>query len=298
MGRETLLTILLLLFGGLAAQPLALVPRRPLPEEDPRIAERRAWLQLWLPVAPTLVVTAWLCGWALREPDPVRAHFDHGMLIAASMPFALVALRAAFRAIWVMVREPTQLPICTVGLLRPQILFSPFHARTLDEGQVRAAWAHEQAHVRHHDPLRIWLAQIATDLQWPWPWVRRRFGSWLEVLECARDDEARSRGACGVDLAAAIVATARRSTPTSQPWRSRWSPSIDVALLGEARSLQTRVARLLAPLPEPAGATLWVRLSDPALLGMACATLGIVVALGAAYGNSILHPFLVWTWAV
>ena len=298
MERETLLTILLLLFGGLAAQPLALVPRKSLSEEVPRIAERRAWLQLWLPVAPTLVVAAWLCGWALREPDPVHARFDHGMLIAASLPFALVALRAAFRAVWVVVREPAQLPICTVGLLRPQILFSSFHARTLDEGQIRAAWAHEQAHVRHHDPLRIWLAQIATDLQWPWPWVRRRFESWLEVLEWARDDEARSHGACGVDLAAAIVATARRSSPTSQPRRPRWNTSIDVALLGEARSLQTRVTRLLIPLPEPAGAQPWVRVSDPVLLGMACATLAIIVALGAAYGNSILHPFLVWTWTV
>ena len=198
MGRETLLTLLLLLFGGLAAQPLSLLPRKPPPEEAPCIAERRAWIALWLPVLPTMLAAAWLCGWALREPDPVHARFDHGLVIAASLPFAWIALRAALRAAWVLLLpDPADLPICTVGILRPRILFSPFLARALDEEQIRAAWAHEQAHVRHLDPLRIWLAQIATDLQWPWPQAPRRLQRWLRILECARADSTVSRCTAG-----------------------------------------------------------------------------------------------------
>jgi hypothetical protein len=298
MERETLLTLLLLLFGGLAMQPLAPLPRRPLADEAPRIAERSAWLRLWLPVAPTLVVGAWLCGWALREPDPVQARFDHGMLIAASLPFALVALRAALRAAWALVREPAELPICTAGLWRPRILFSPLLARALDEGQIRAALEHERAHARHRDPLRIWLAQLATDLQWPWPWAQERFEAWLEILECARDDEARDRGADGIDLAAAVLTIARRSSPSLRPRGTWWAAPVDAALLGDAQSLQLRIARLLSPLPEADESPTWAGLGPTAAFAMAAALLSVAAALGAAYGNTILHPFFVWTWTV
>ncbi len=298
MERETLLTILLLLLGGLAAQPLALLPHRKPPAEAPRIAEHRAWLRLWLPVLPTLMVAAWLCGWALREPDPVHDRFDHGMLVAACLPFAAIALRAALRAAWALLREPAQLPICTAGLLWPRVVFSPFLARTLDEGQVRAAWEHERAHVRHRDPLRIWLAQIATDLQWPWPRARERFDGWLEILECARDDEARSRGASGVDLAAAVVATARQASPILRTQGARWTAAIDAALLGDARSLQARIARLLSPLANTAGTQTRIRLGDPAAAAVLAAMLVIACTLGAVYGEWILHALFLWTWTV
>lgn len=298
MGRETLLTLLLLLFGGLIMQPMALLPRRPLVNESPRIAERRAWLQLWLPVLPMLVMGAWLCGWALREPDPVRTRFDHGMLIGASLPFALIALRAALRSVWALVRAPIELPICTAGLWRPRIVFDPFLARALDERQIHAALEHERAHVRHRDPLRIWLAQLATDLQWPWPWARERFEAWLEILECARDDEARSRGASGTELAAAIVATARCTHSLPHTGRAGWMLGTDAALLGDARSLQARIARLLAPMPEDGGSASRMRLSDPAALAMLAALMCLAIALGAAFGNDVLHPFFLWTWTV
>ncbi|MDA8128250.1 MAG: hypothetical protein M0Z73_06090 [Betaproteobacteria bacterium] len=298
MGRETLLTVLLLLLGGLAVQPFALMPRRQCPGEAPQIAERRAWLQLWLPIVPALLVAAWLCGWALQESDPVHDRADPGMLVAACLPFALIALRAALRAAWAILRQPAELPICSTGLWRPHILFSPFLARALDEGQIRAAWEHEQAHVRHRDPLRIWLAQMATDLQWPWPWARERLDTWLEILECARDDEARSRGASGIDLAAAVVTTARLASSPLGPQAPRWLSPVDAPLLGDARSLQTRVARLLAPLPDSDGAHGWLRHGDTAVAALLAAMAGIAAASGAAYGEWIVHLLLEWTWAI
>ncbi len=295
MGRETLLTLLIVLFGGLVMQPLALLPWRLRPDATPRLAERRAWAQLWAPVVPMLLVGAWLCGWALREPDPVRTRFDHGMIIGASLPFAVLALRAVLRAAWALVREPAHLPVCTVGLWRPRVVVDPLFARQLDEGPLRAALEHECAHARHRDPLRIWLGQLAADLQWPWPRAHRRFQAWLEWLEHARDDEARGHGASATDLAAAVVATARRLPPMRAVTRGARLLPGEAALLGDPRLLASRIERLLQPLPEGCGLSGPSGWSDAAALIVLGLVLCAALALGAAYGNDFLHPFLLWT---
>lgn len=298
MERETLLVTLLAGFGGVAVQALALLPRRTCGDSSPQVAERRAWRQLWLPLLPLFVLGAWLAGWALREPDPVPDRMAPGMLMAISMPFALVAIRAAVRAAWAVVRAPRNLPIYTVGLLHPRVVFSPFLARRLEEGLVRAAWEHEQAHVRHRDPLRIWLAQIATDLQWPWPGARRRFAAWLEILECARDDEARGCGASGVDLAAAVLAIARIVSTALPPGGMAGETAIDAGLIGGGRALQERIARLLSPLPEFAGAPARTRFASPVLGAVAAAVLLCAGAIGAVCGEQVLRPLLAWTWSI
>lgn len=291
MERETLLTLLVLLFGGLALQPLALLPWRPLPHEIARAAERRAWQRLWWPVTPTLLVGAWLCGWAWSEPDPVRESVDSGLLLVTSLPFALVVLRAVLRAAWSLLRRPAALPICTTGLWRPQVVLDPFFARALGEGPLRAALEHERAHARHRDPLRIWLGQLAADLQWPWAGATRRFDAWLEVLEFARDDEARGRGVSGTDLAAAVLAVARQP---SLARRARPVGGGGVALLRDGRSLQRRIVRLLGP--ESQAPRVRTRLALESTVALAL--LAAAVALGAACGEPVLHAFFAWTWLI
>ncbi|MDE2608159.1 MAG: hypothetical protein KGL61_01165 [Burkholderiales bacterium] len=299
MERESLLTVLLILFGGLAVQPFAMLSLRTTPGLDGRSAERLAWLRLWLPVMPALMVAAWLCGWALREPDPVHDHLDRWVLIGACVPFAIVVWRAALRAVWALTREPFDAGtgVCTVGLLRPQILFSPFLAKTLDDDMIDAAWRHEQAHVQHRDPLRIWLAQLATDLQWPWPGARQRLDTWLEALELARDDEARRHGASGAALAAALLSTLRRASlgAEAQARRNRVHLSAHARLTGNPQALQRRVALLLAPLADapaasPRALTRFLQIEARFICMLMAA--GI---LGALYGERILHPLLAWT---
>jgi hypothetical protein len=277
--RESLLATLIILLGGLSLQLFALWrPSHLANESAARRRERALWLALWWPVAPALTVAAWLCGWALSQPDPVPNHVGR-LIFIATAPFAIVGLRALLRAAWSL-RECSHLHgILTVGLLRPRIVVARELARALDERALQAALAHERMHVRHRDPLRIWLGQIVTDLQWPWPSAQRRFMSWLEALELARDDEARTEGVAGADLAAAVLGSLRfhlASMPAA-------------TLTGSKDALPVRITRLLNPLPESAAD------SPPHYISMAAAlaiTWVAAAALGLCFGERLIGVLL------
>jgi len=154
-------------------------------------------------------------------------------------------------------------------------------AKALDDNAIDAALGHERAHARHRDQLRIWLAQVATDLQWPWPQASKRFRQWIHALELARDEEARSAGIAGPDLAAALLASVR--------FHQQASPFAIPALTGEPSALEERITRLLNPLLElteegnPRSRPLpWVL--APSLL--------VAVALGSVFGESVIAAVL------
>lgn len=294
MERETLLTLLIMLLGGLALQPLgALFPSLPI-TADGALTERHSWLRLWLPMAPLLLVAAWLCGWALTEPDPVPDVTDPWVIVALCTPFVFLFARAALRAAWALLRRPPDCGVSTIGLIQPQVVFSPFLAKQLDDGVIRAALAHEHSHARHRDPMRIWLAQIATDLQWPWPSATGRFRMWLDALEQARDDEARSAGADGAELAAAVLASVRflsDLTPEEQG-RLEGTQLAHARLIGDSRALKERVSRLLAPVcgPPHEQLTLTVKWERTAMLLVPLLIAALL--LGALYGERVMHPLL------
>ena len=238
MERECFLSILVALLGGAMILACGWWPARDAGGGNARNLERLRWKWIWLPLAPASVIAASLCGWALAEPDPTPEKASMS-LILGSVPFALLFGRAAIRAVWSLVREEGDVVTATVGLLRPWVLFSPYLAKTLDDRTIEAALAHERAHARHRDPLRIWLAQLATDLQWPWPQAQRRFGRWILALELARDEEARASGVDGSDLATAILASARLGRQAILP--------ANAALIGDPSTLKERISRLLEP---------------------------------------------------
>jgi hypothetical protein len=291
MERESLLAILIMVLGGVALQPLVWwpAPATDLPAAE---LERRSWRRLWLPLVPALLVAAWLCGWALREPDPVRDPLDPWVVLAVWLPFGLVFARAALRGVWSLVRLPTDCGVSTVGLIQPQVVFSPFLAKQMDDAAVGAALAHERAHAAHRDPLRIWLAQLVTDLQWPWPWAARRLEVWLEALELARDDEARTGGADGADLAAAVLGSVRYLEHLPRPrsgMRLTGTQLAHATLIGDAGALRRRVDRLLRPLP--CGARHGFERVDRAVLLLIPLLLAALV-LGIVYGQIVMRPLL------
>jgi beta-lactamase regulating signal transducer with metallopeptidase domain len=177
---------------------------------------------------------------------------------------------------WALIGDRCDPGTATVGLLRPWIVFSPRLAKRLDDRQIEAALAHEQAHARHRDPLRILLVQLATDLQWPWPQARERMRRWLLALELARDEEARAAGIDGIELADAIVASAR--------FGQQKNPGACAALTGDVTDLEERIARLLEPLREPRGTC---RDAYGSLL--MTSSLLMAVALGSVFGERVVR---------
>jgi BlaR1 peptidase M56 len=239
MDREYCLSFLIALVGGTALLACGWWPVTDVRVRSARGLEKITWRRIWLPVAPALAVASAFCGWALLEPDPLPEGMP-ALLILMSTPFLLLLARAAIRGAWALITDPGDPGTATVGLLRPWIVFSPRLAKKLDDLQIEAALEHERAHARHWDPLRIWLAQLATDLQWPWPQARARMQRWLIALELARDEEARTAGVEGTDLADAIIASAR--------FYQNANLSPQAALTGQAAALKERIALLLDPL--------------------------------------------------
>jgi len=170
---------------------------------------RVAWWRLVLPPFAGLLVFAFLVGWVIQEPNPADERIGSFVLALAWVGAAGV-LRASARALWsIHASTRTSIPIGTVGLLVPRVVVSEAFRRRVSRPALAAALAHERAHARAKDPLRIWCARIAADLQWPVPGTHRRFASWLLALEAERDDEAIASGISGEDLAEAILAAAR-----------------------------------------------------------------------------------------
>ncbi len=233
MDRDPLFLALVALVCGTVAWSLA--PLRAGSASGPAWQrERRSWRAV---IAPLLVVTfgtAMLVGWAFEEP----AQSDERL---APLAWALVVIvsvlwiRAFVRFVRCVTARPSS-PLAVVGILRPRIVLDPRLASILDADALQAALAHEAAHVRHRDPLRIALAQLAIDLQWPWQPAKLRLSAWRAALEEARDDEAVADGVHPEDLAEAIVATARLATGRGG------------AALGD-HAIVARVSRLLDDAP-------------------------------------------------
>ena len=282
MERESLLCVLIVMLGGLALQFFAGWSARVRSASAARQLEQQRWFALWRPLVSALVVAAALCGWALSQPDPVPHHVGPLVFVVCA-PFACIILRALGRALWSLLRPVGENGIATVGIIQPHVVVAPKLARSLDERVLDAALAHERAHVKHRDPLRIWIGQIAADLQWPWNNAQERFVDWLDALEHARDDEARAQGIEGADLAAAVLGLLRYQ---------RGLHAIEARLTGTEVRLQERIARLLKPLPDaPAKQSLsFVRLAG--LIALACA---IAVACGALFGERLIGPLLALT---
>ena len=285
MSRELVLATMVVVLCGAGAWLASWVPAASEPgdrrELSGRQLEARSWRRIWWTLLPAGVALATMFGWALQEPGVT----DELLLPTTALvvlPIAVLWLRCALRAC-VALRGPRAMPpIATVGLLRPRVVVAEDLRGTLDPEALMAALAHERVHVRHRDPLRIWLAQIATDLQWPSPSARRRFEHWLTSLEIARDEEARLGGASGEDLAAAVVAVAR------MPRRRLGAAMAGAGLTGAETSLASRVHRLLEPVP-PDGARRSILLPLAVL-----AVLVASVAIGATYGDYVLRamPFI------
>lgn len=238
--------------------------------------EPAAWWRLVLPACAGAIVLAFLVGWALREPDPSderATQVFYGLAVAG----ALIAGRAVWRAVASVRTAPDpRMPAATVGLVRPRVVVSSAFRGQAADDLLAAALAHEAAHARARDPLRIVVARLCADLQWPLPGARRRLHAWLEALEVRRDEEAVAAGACPIALAEAILVAARLAPVEAS--------GAVAPVAGQEPMLAHRVRRLLdrsAMAPATRAGAVWPRMTWLALLAAGA-------WLGAVHGESVL----------
>ena len=138
------------------------------------------------------------------------------------------------------------------------------------------------------------MAQLITDLQWPWPEARRRLENWLEALEWLRDEEARRSGTDGSDLAAAVLASVRflGALPARERTLMPGTQLAHARLIGDGESLQRRVERLLAPLPRGGRAVVRRMLGIPGRAALWLPLLTVMLALGVLLGAAAMGPLL------
>jgi hypothetical protein len=275
-------SFILVLLLLMTATPAAIVAGcRVVPEpcgsSSAREMERALWRSIWRPLAPALAVAGVMVGWAIAEPVPADEPVS-SLAVAIALPFAVVWGRALGRAASSLGKGGPQPLAATVGLLRPTVVLSPALESALDPEALAAVRAHERAHASHRDPLRIWLAQLATDLQWPSPAAALRLRAWRRTLEMARDEEVRQAGTEGPDLAAGILDAIRFMKTVS---------GVAAALIDEESSLRERITRLLGPLPDvPEPRTSFL---TP---GFVCAGVAAAVLAGIAFGDPIVAALL------
>lgn len=279
MERELALLILSAALCSASVWAAAVGVHRPLAGRTSSARERELWWRLMGPVIAAGLVLAFLVGWALQETDPTDERMNAWWVVPALLA-GLVVLRAAARALWsVRSARRAEHLIATVGFLQPRVVVSARFGEALSPAEQEAALAHERAHARSFDPLRVWLAQLACDLQWPAPGARARFDAWLAALEMRRDVEAVTAGASPLDLAAAIVSAARSGAGRAQAAAAHLTP--------RPSGVEARVRELLAlPAegPPPAPRAL-VRLVPLAL----SAAFLLAVLLGTHLGAVVLR---------
>ena len=129
---------------------------------------------------------------------------------------------------------------CTVGLWRPQIVLSADLVAALTPAELGAVIGHEWGHVCRRDPLRLALLQFCSTALWFLPIIRAFTHDSTRAMEDAADDSAVALTQAPLELAAALVKTAKAQA------RLHWSP---VPALGGEQVVTERVERLLALAP-------------------------------------------------
>jgi Zn-dependent protease with chaperone function len=94
---------------------------------------------------------------------------------------------------------------CT-GLLRPRLYLSNATLAVLNDAELDAVLAHEQHHLRHRDPLRIFFARMLGDALFFLPVLRRLSDRYAAMAELAADAAAVRRTNDPAPLASALVA--------------------------------------------------------------------------------------------
>ncbi|MFQ5882990.1 MAG: M56 family metallopeptidase [Candidatus Methylomirabilales bacterium] len=137
----------------------------------------------------------------------------------------------------------------TLGLVRPQVLLSEGMISTLSEEELGAVLCHEVGHVRHRDPFRLALVRFLADAVWFLPVARPLAGNFADAVEEKADDWAVASTRQPVELASALVKTAKAAVGQPIPAATSLAGNLSVEdrverLLGEERRCRSGTTTL------------------------------------------------------
>ena len=126
-------------------------------------------------------------------------------------PIGAAAIRVGLDPshVWIVHGLPN--PAFTAGFWRPQVYVAASLPEVLDTSQLDSVLAHELAHVRRRDPLRLSLLRFLACTLFYIPALRRLAEDLTDEAEIDADDDAASRGSA-LALASAILALAEWAT--------------------------------------------------------------------------------------
>lgn len=146
---------------------------------------------------------------------------------------------------------------CAVGLIKKEIYFPSHLVEALSQEEFEAIIAHETAHLRWKDGIVQAFSKLIYTVFW---WVP--MGKLIQAIEynheCACDDHVEKYGISRLDLASAIVKTAKGTT----------APAIPVTCFVKSSSLK-RLQHLVRPRKKAHYAIHWVQASLESIVIMA-----------------------------
>jgi Zn-dependent protease with chaperone function len=215
-------------------------------------------LELWVGVLAALGAALFLLdAWPLlrrrRRPPLVAEAADpaDGARLARALPEVAARLGLATPAVLHLHRDGAIL-FCT-GVRRPAVVISSGTLALLDDEELRAALAHELAHVARRDPLRSWILMAGRAVMCLNPAFQVLSRAIARDAEWLADD--RAAAACGgrVPLASALLKLHRASTrPPSVPRTLPFATTLAEPLARvQSLDIEERCRRLLDPAPAP-----------------------------------------------
>lgn len=226
-----------------------------------------------------------IAGIAFAVVDRARAWWKLRSTLGLVVARTVVASDATFRAAraaavptaLIRLVDGLPMPAFTTGWVRPVIHVSTELERHLSPAQLAAVLAHEHAHVRRRDPLRLTVLRALGCLLFWLPAMRRLAADVADDAEIIADDFA-VRGD-PVALASAILALAQWRAPGRTGGTSLQHGGAIVGFHRDAM-LDRRVNRLLGN-----ASSITTQVTKPSLVAA-----GVALVLAWGSGLAVAHP--------
>ncbi|WP_187274087.1 M56 family metallopeptidase [Paenibacillus sp. N3.4] len=121
----------------------------------------------------------------------------------------------------------------TLGIIRPRIILSTALLELLEEDELQAVLEHERFHLKHRDPLAIFLLSMLAISMWYIPLYRWVLDKYKIIIEIMADQFALSRIHHVTDLGGALIKMLKQGQAphTSVSYASFAETSINVRIL-------------------------------------------------------------------